>query len=378
MRFLSSNKADKIYLVISDLHLGAGSIINGRRNPLEDFHADTEFVAFLEYYSSGEFSSQTIELVINGDLLDLLAVPFVQFFDDEFWSEKAAREKLRMILEAHPQVMTALDEFLSVKNKTMTFIIGNHDAEMVFDSLKKDFLNYFSQENQNKILLSNDVDVYNPEKGLYFLHGHQYEHANNFDLKTSIIESSKGDQYFKPTWGSYYVTHIMNRYKTERDFINVVRPVKNMIIHGLLYDTFFILRFCIANAYYFLMVRIMSYLREGAGWRGMIRETLAELSLFQDYEQLTRRFFVEYPDAKVLVTGHTHKPSLREYLDGTTFVNTGSWIKMVNINLDQTAKAAALTYAVIEVENKTKESLTTHLYYWSPRPTKPYQEFTAY
>ena len=88
MRFLQKNKTSKTVLVISDIHLGAGVLVNGKRNYLEDFHFDKELVDFLDYYSTGEFQNKEVELIINGDLFDLLAVPFVNYFDDEFFETK--------------------------------------------------------------------------------------------------------------------------------------------------------------------------------------------------------------------------------------------------------------------------------------------------
>ena len=67
--------------------------------------------------SSGEYHNKEVELVINGDFLDLLAVPFVPHFDDDYWSETAALRKMELILEAHPEVMQGLVDFLSEKNK---------------------------------------------------------------------------------------------------------------------------------------------------------------------------------------------------------------------------------------------------------------------
>ena len=83
MRFLKNDKFNKSILVISDIHLGAGYMVDGKRNYLEDFHYDSELVDFLEYYSSNEYAGREVELIINGDLFDLLAVPFVEYFDDD-------------------------------------------------------------------------------------------------------------------------------------------------------------------------------------------------------------------------------------------------------------------------------------------------------
>src|SRR4051794_15060514 len=65
----------KIKLVISDFHLSRGKWLkNGRRNPLEDFHQDDRFQEFLDYYSTGIYAATEVELIVNGDFFDPLAV----------------------------------------------------------------------------------------------------------------------------------------------------------------------------------------------------------------------------------------------------------------------------------------------------------------
>jgi metallophosphoesterase superfamily enzyme len=70
MRFLRKSNIKKTVIVVSDLHLGAGEYVDGRPNILEDFHYDKELVDFLKYYSSGEYSSREVEIIINGDLFE--------------------------------------------------------------------------------------------------------------------------------------------------------------------------------------------------------------------------------------------------------------------------------------------------------------------
>lgn len=381
MKFLKrKQKAKRLILSISDLHLGAGEEINGRKNSLEDFHSDDELVQFFEYYSSGEYQNKEVEIVINGDFLDLLAVPYVPYFDDEYWSEKACLEKLELIIKGHPEVWSAMDGFLSAKNKKIVYIIGNHDSELVFDSLKERFLNEFSEDNRNKLLISNEIDTYNPAPGIYFRHGHQYETAHHFDPEESVIVSKMGEKYFIPSWGSYYVTHVVNRYKQERYHINVVRPFRSLMIHGLIYDTFFTMRFIIATSYYYFMVRFLHYYRLKLGWKNIIEDILKELTLFQDYETITRTFFQENEEAKVLIVGHTHEPIYREFIDKTVFINTGTWQKMVSLDLKPDTDYQ-LTYAKIEIFEEVEdlkdfeENVAVSLKSWSPRNNLPYHEF---
>jgi UDP-2,3-diacylglucosamine pyrophosphatase LpxH len=377
---LSSNWK-KMVLVISDLHLSAGKNIRGRRNFLEDFHFDRELIDFLVYHSSGLYEEKEVELVINGDFLDFLAVPYVEFFDDEFWSEKAALEKLKIIMKAHRSVLQAMKQFLTKPNKTITYIIGNHDAELIFDSLKKEFISYFGPELETKINLRNDLHTHVPIPGVYIQHGHQYERAHEFDPNSSIVESATSGKFFIPSWGSYYVINVINRYKQERPHINAVRPIKHFIIHGLIFDTFFTLRFILSNVHYYFMVRFWYYIKLKVGWKRVIKDLLRELTLFQDFETLTRDFFAQKPQAKLLIVGHTHNPTLRLFNDGTAFMNTGTWTKMVNLDLAQGQEMTTLPYARV-VSYQDNVSLTEFendvefdLKVWTGINNLPYKEF---
>src|SRR5690242_12756231 len=70
-----SGPVEKIRLVISDFHISRGKWLkDGRRNPLEDFHQDEKFRQFLDHYSQGAYASTDVELIVNGDFFDPLAV----------------------------------------------------------------------------------------------------------------------------------------------------------------------------------------------------------------------------------------------------------------------------------------------------------------
>lgn len=377
MKYPHKSNLKKTILVISDLHLGAGKMIRGRRNFLEDFFFDRELVEFIDYYNNGIYHDQDVELVINGDFLDLLAVPFVNYFDDEFWSEKAAIEKMKMIVRNHKDVMEALKRFIAKAHRKIVYIIGNHDAELVFESVKQVFFDVFPEESRHKLVLSNSLVEYEPVPNLFIKHGHQYEMAHQFDQERSIVLAENGDRYFIPPWGSYYVTRVVNKFKEERSYINSVKPIKTFMIFGLIFDTFYMIRFLLANAYYFLMIRIWQYFRLGKPIKEVVGDLLKELELFQDYETLTRKFFTERPEAKVLIVGHTHEPTFREYEDGTIFVNTGTWTKMVNLDFRKLQQSFALTYAKVEVPISNENNYVVDLNIWRGSNELPYMGFYA-
>jgi UDP-2,3-diacylglucosamine pyrophosphatase LpxH len=386
MKSLQKNNVKKTILVISDLHLGAGLIVNKRKNVLEDFHYDKELIEFIEYHSGGLYQEREVELIINGDFFDLLAVPYVPYFDDEFWSEKAALDKLKMIIDAHPGVIEALKDFLSFPSNKLVYIIGNHDAELVFESLRDHITGLFAEEDQHRFqILLNAEGHYVPEEGVVLKHGHEYELAHHFDPDKSIVEDIEGNKYFIPPWGSYYVTQVINKFKEGRDYINAVRPINKFLINGIIYDFLFTLRFMFANAYYFIMVRFVMIFKQNKGLFEVLEHVKTEMQLFQNYEALTEEYVTKNDDVHVLIVGHTHDPIFREYENGSVFINTGTWTKMYNLDFGKNFYGARLTFARVDV--KLKESpeegevverfdhLEVSLNEWRGKSDLPFKEF---
>jgi len=115
--------------------------------------------------------------------------------------------------------------------------------------------------------------------------------------------------------------------------------------------------------------------------RKVLDDIWRELELFQDYETLTRQFFEKNSDAKVLIVGHTHAPTLRLYSDGTTFINTGTWTRMINLDLGQWHQGSALTYAKVIVKSEEYElsdfetAVEVDLMNWMGIQNLPYSEY---
>ncbi|MBC7538349.1 MAG: metallophosphoesterase [Bacteriovorax sp.] len=386
MKFLQKNNIVKTIIVISDLHLGAGINVNNRRNFLEDFHYDKELIEFIEYHSSGHYLDREVELIINGDFFDLLAVPFVKYFDDEFWSEHASLDKLKMILDAHMGVIEALKDFLSYPNNHIVYIIGNHDAELVFESLRDYLLELFAEKDRDKFrILLNDDTVYIPEEGIVLKHGHEYELAHQYSIKTCIATDINHNKYFIPPWGSYYVTRVINKFKEGRDYINAVRPINKFIINGIIYDPLYTVRFIFANFYYFMMVRFVMIFKQNIKLGEVLNRVKNEIQLFQNYESLTEEFVTSDENIKALIVGHTHDPIFREYDDGSIFINTGTWTKMYNLDFGKNFQGEKLTFARVDVKEKTIpadseivgrfDHLEISLNEWRGRSDLPFKEF---
>jgi UDP-2,3-diacylglucosamine pyrophosphatase LpxH len=100
----------KYKLVISDLHMGSGSA-PGRLNPWESFANDDRLAEFLRYHSSEYFEDEEVELILDGDIYDLLQVPVDGAFPDQI-TETIAVRKVRSCIEGHPRTHKALADFL--------------------------------------------------------------------------------------------------------------------------------------------------------------------------------------------------------------------------------------------------------------------------
>lgn len=384
MKYRQDAEMAKTVLVISDLHLGAGPFVEGRKNFLEDFHFDEELIEFLYYYSSGEYAEREVEVVINGDLFDLLAVPFVRYFDDEYWSEKAALEKLKIVMDAHRTVITAFAKFLSIQNKKIVYIIGNHDAEMLFKGLQKYLLNSLPEYcREHFVIRVNNKFAYTPVEGVAIMHGHEYEFANLFDIEESVIEDNQGHEYFVPPWGSYYVLRVINRFKSERRYVNAVKPVRHFIIHGFIYEPLFTLRFLFASFFYFFMVRFLHLWRQTKNLKSIWNYLKKELAVFRDYEEITQDYFLEHPNIRALIVGHSHMPCFNEYADGPIFINTGTWTRTHRLGFSERNDGVMLTFAQIDIKklnskvqkNDGVKPFEIALNIWKGRNNLPFIEF---
>ncbi len=384
MKFLQKDEIKKTILVISDLHLGAGLIVNKRKNFLEDFHYDKELIEFIEYHASFHYEDREVELIINGDFLDLLAVPFVPFFDDEFWSEEASLEKLKLIIEAHKEVFEALRNFLSFPKNKIVYILGNHDAELIFESLRQYLFEQFPINDREKFsILLNSDEVYVPVEGVILKHGHEYELAHHYSVEKNIATDVSGKKYFIPPWGSYYVSRVINKFKEGRDYINSVRPINKFIINGIIYDSLYTIRFGFANFYYFLMVRFLMIFKQNKSIFEILDLAKKEIQLFQNYEVLTEEYVTQNENVHALIVGHTHDPIFREYDDGSIFINTGTWTKMYNLDFGKNFYGARLTFAKVDVKEPTSEEgtvgkfdhLEISLNEWRGKSDLPFKEF---
>ena len=157
-------------IVISDLHLGKGKFLkSGHQNIMEDFHDDKMFEEMLNFYSSGEFYSKDIHLILNGDILNLIGVDIDGVFT-LIMDEDRTAQIVDTICSSHPIFFNALRVFLTRPNKKVTYILGNHDTGLIFEKAQ----NVLNKYIDSKIEYSESYT----HKGVHVEHGHRFDPIN--------------------------------------------------------------------------------------------------------------------------------------------------------------------------------------------------------
>jgi UDP-2,3-diacylglucosamine pyrophosphatase LpxH len=352
----------KYKVVISDCHLSAGRYFEGKYNPHEDFFFDREMVEFIDHFSSGEYGESSplnpaggpvdVELVINGDFLDFLNVPFQGEFEEGV-TEEIALEKLEAIFRGHPQVMEALKRFASKPNKVITYLIGNHDADLFFEKVQERITRHWDPNGQypsEKVKVVANVDRLRYEAGLEIRHGNQFEASNQLDFQSPFTQLMNGVRVLNIPWGSIYVMKIINRLKWKRANVDKIRPFKVYAIIGLIFDPIFTVQFLMLSVFYFFKTRIQARSRL-YGVKNTANLLSQERNLFLDLDREARQTLAEDPSIHTIVFGHTHLPMHRVYAKGRQYLNTGTWTRMVYLDWRFIGDPFRRTFALIRIQD---------------------------
>jgi len=346
-------------IIISDCHLSGGKFFEGALNPYEDFHHDEDMAAFFDFFSNGIYATHPdgspveVELILNGDYLDYLNIPLDGEFE-EVITEELALTKTEIILKAHTKVWEAIRRFASKPGKTVTYLVGNHDAELFFPKVRERITRAWDPGGEfpsPKVEVVADRDRLIFENGLEVRHGNQFEASNAMDFEAPFETDPRTDELsLKLPWGSLYVLKVINRLKVIRPLVDKVRPFKLFVMFGLVTDFTFTVKFIFVTITYFCRVRVFG---SRGGFFKSLRRILElvrqETTLSRDLEREAREVLDQRKDLQVLVLGHTHRPMDRLYADGKQYVNTGTWTRMINLDWSGLGQQLRRTFAYIEL-----------------------------
>jgi UDP-2,3-diacylglucosamine pyrophosphatase LpxH len=243
--------SDKFKIVVSDLHLSAGRIVEG--NPLEDFGSDQEFAAFLdEVIAESERDGAEVELILNGDAFEMLQVPHVADFcpateyppkQYHSSSEEDSVLKMAIIIEGHVTIFQGLGRFLRVgpPRRRVTFIKGNHDLNLHWSGVQAVIRDALGARSGRRSLVSFEERRVSRE-GIYVEHGNQYAEAvDRVEDMEEPHDHSDPLQLAIPL-GSWFVMDVFNKVEREKYWIDGVKPITALVWYALAFDFGFALR----------------------------------------------------------------------------------------------------------------------------------------
>lgn len=329
----------KLKLVISDLHLGRGrNLGGGTTNSLEEFFFGQKLVEFLHYYCAGEFRDAEVELIINGDFLNFLQVDYHGHFLTVI-TESVSLTKLRSILDGHPEVFAALRDFAATPNRTITYVVGNHDQCMLWPGTRA----LLNEALQTSIKFKNIVYFFD---GVHIEHGHMHEAANRLDPKRFFLKKNLAEPILNLPFGSHFFIDFVLKLKQVQPHVDKVRPFKRMIRWALFNEFWFTLKSLVGLTKYFLDSVFRKDPRRQFPFRRVLK-VLAESAIFPDLGEAARRILLD-ERVHIVIFGHTHVYQYRQWGGHKEYFNTGTWTEITSLDIPSLGKITKLTYVLLE------------------------------
>jgi|APLak6261659701_1056019.scaffolds.fasta_scaffold01589_2 UDP-2,3-diacylglucosamine pyrophosphatase LpxH len=221
--------------VISDIHMGG--------KPGFQILRETERLAGYIGWVARQCPEGKLALVLNGDVFDTLAEDISGYVATD-----NAVDIVKGIMEdsSFAGVWNALAEFVKVKQRTLVFVIGNHDVEMAFPTVQSLILWRLASddlEQRASIVFSTTGAGFTCTVGnakIYCIHGNEvdawnynrYEDLAKVSRRLNAGRTLEASEWF-PNAGSRMVKEVMNKVKQTYKWIDLLKPETNAAVGTL-------------------------------------------------------------------------------------------------------------------------------------------------
>lgn len=332
----------RVKIVVSDMHLGFGRTMpDGQVNNLEDFISDQAFADLLEFYRTGEYVDAEVELILNGDIFEGLAVTLEEPDADMITASKSVA-KIERILEGHPRVVRALRLFAVDERRQVTFIVGNHDQDLLWEEVQALLLDQIHPQTR----FIQGAYVFD---GVHIEHGHYHEAHNRVDPHKMFLTRGLPEPILNLPWGSDLFINCLLRVKRRRPYINRIRPFRLALSWSFWHD----FRALMLGIWYFLAAVVRARFRRLRRRRITILKLLGILfgsDAWPTLENAARKL-LRKDGIHTVIFGHTHLPMGRHPVPGKTYLNSGTWIPTTNLHISAMGRHLLQTYIYLEYED---------------------------
>ena len=351
-------------LVLSDFHLGKGRFLDsGQINILEDFDEDEKFSEFMDYYSTGTYYFSDVNVVLNGDIFNLIQMDVNGVFT-HLLTEEHTVKMVDEIIEGHPIFFQALKKYLSRPNKKLTYVIGNHDIGMCFPGAQKRFIEEVGQ----------DVEFTHQfiHNGVLVEHGHRFEPINTVPRSKLLVNGPDNKLILNLPWASLFCIYLLPKLKEIRPYLDKVRPLSLYVKWTIFYDFKFFIYLCWVVIAYCIRTQFRPYGKYNKNFKISLRQVF-KIAIHPKYESNAKRVLATRPDVKIVVMGHTHITEWRRFKDGKLYFNTGTWNQVPSVDAAQHKTITNLTYVCIEMNEKKGTIKNAYLNVWQGK-WRPFKE----
>lgn len=329
----------KVKVVVSDLHLGKGRVLEGGGlNSLEEFNFGEKLVEFIHYYSTGIYRDYEVELIINGDFFNFLQVDYRGHFLTVI-TEGVALEVMKSMVAGHPKVFKAMAEFAAKPGNLITYIVGNHDQPMLWPACRA----YLNQVIGNPVRHKNIVYFFD---GVHIEHGHMHEAANRMDPKKFFLKKDLAEPILNLPFGSHFFVELVLKIKQTYPHVDKIRPFSKMVRWAFINETMWMLKSLGALLWYFARSAFGSDPRKNWPFK-RIMKVFFESAIFPDLSEAAKRILND-DRVHTVIFGHTHVYQYRQWSINKEYFNTGTWTEVTSLDIASLGKITKLTYVMIE------------------------------
>ena len=198
--------ATRAIIVISDLHMGPGRDVSGQWHPYEDFRWRDEFITFLNALNQ---QGGDIDLVVNGDLFELLQSPSIACGNPGCTVPQAI-QRLDTAAKAHADELIALGKFAAARGNRLYIVPGDHDAALLVLDVWQRVLPAFAAP-VGRVTLVTTGHWTSPDGRVHVEHGHQLPlSVDRFSNWPNPWVSVGGRTYVDRPWGEQVVVPFYN------------------------------------------------------------------------------------------------------------------------------------------------------------------------
>lgn len=332
-------KKKKIKLIVSDLHLGSGLVLeDGQLNSLEEFYFDEKFAEFIHFYTTGRFSDAEVELILNGDIFNFLQTDYRGHFLTVI-TEEITLEMIKRIIEGHPVFFKALKDLVSREGNSITLVVGNHDQGMLWPRVREHLNQVIGHSIRFRSL------VYNFD-GVHVEHGHMHEAVNRLDPRKFFLKRNLPEPILNLPLGSHFFVEVVLKIKHKYPHVDKIRPFDQMVKWTLLNETRLTLSAMWAFFIYILRAALSTDPRRAFPLKQMVQVFL-QSAVFPDLSESARRIL---QDSRIhtVVFGHSHVYQYRQWGREMEYFNTGTWTDLTSLDIASLGKITKLTYVLLE------------------------------